>query len=300
MATFFWALDTLIRYPLMAAGFSAVHIVLIEHVLLVGLMSLWLTSRGLSLWAFARRDWGPLLVIGALGSAVGTLAFTQAFSLMNPTLVILLQKLQPLVAIALAGYLLNEPISPRFLLCVLLALFGSLLLIAEDVVVLLQASQWHYRSEIVARLMGYGLALLAVVSWGASTVFGKRLSQRGYRSDQIMQGRFLTGLVALLPFMLISSAETAPITLSAVALIGLMIVISGVVGMLLYYQGLQRIASRHSALAEMAFPVMAGVINWVFLGFALTIAQIIGAMVLIAASVIVHQFDRPSTAVPAT
>lgn len=299
IATFFWALDTLIRYPLMEAGMSALHIVLTEHLILVILMVVWLRVRGVSLWAFARRDWLSLLVIGAFGSAIGTLAFTQAFSLMNPTLVILLQKLQPLVAISLAAWLLKEDLRAGFIGCVVVALAGSVLLVVEDIVQLMQTDYWHYSDQLKDRLWGYALALLAVVSWGASTVFGKQLSREGYRSDQIMFGRFLFGLIVLLPFLFWTEEPVQQVTVGTGAQIALMVLISGVLGMLFYYQGLQRIASRHSALAEMAFPVMAGVINWVFLGFELSALQIAGAFALIIASLLVHRTEINENPLPA-
>lgn len=287
-ATFFWALDTLIRYPLMELGLSSVQIVFTEHIILVGIMSLWLLIRKRKLWSFARKDWPALLVIGGLGSAVGTLAFTQAFSHMNPTLVILLQKLQPVVAISLAAVVLKERIQARFLACVAVAFSGSFLLMFDDLSSLLATEGWHYSSDVVFRLIGYGLTFLAVISWGASTVFGKQLALKGYASDEIMQGRFLVGLVVLLPFMLSSMPVEQSMTMTFGAKIALMVLISGILGMVLYYQGLARIQSKHSAIAEMGFPVMAGVINWVVLGFALTPLQIAGGALLIASSFLVH------------
>jgi drug/metabolite transporter (DMT)-like permease len=287
-ATFFWALDTLIRYPLLEAGLSPIQIVFAEHLMLVVGMSLWLTFRRQAVWSFVKKDWPSLLVVGGLGSAVGTLAFTEAFSYMNPTLVILLQKLQPLVAISLAALVLKEKIQAGFIICLGLALSGSFLLMFEDFHSLLQAEGWHYSSEVIKRLIGYGLALIAVLSWGASTVFGKKLALSGYNSAQIMNGRFVVGLVVLLPFLLMNTPFETAVNLGLGTKILVMVLISGVLGMVLYYQGLKRIESKHSAIAEMGFPVMAGIINWVVLGFSLTPLQIAGGVLLVAASFAVH------------
>jgi drug/metabolite transporter (DMT)-like permease len=287
-ATFFWALDTLIRYPLLEAGLSPIQIVFTEHLMLVVGMSLWLRLRGQAVWSFVKKDWLALMVIGGLGSAVGTLAFTEAFSYMNPTLVILLQKLQPLVAISLAAWVLKEKVQASFIVCLGIALGGSFLLMFEDLHSLLQAQGWHYSSEVVSRLIGYGFALLAVLSWGASTVFGKKLALSGYTSAQIMNGRFTVGLVVLLPFLLVNAPFETSISLSFSSQILLMVLMSGVLGMVLYYQGLRRIESKHSAIAEMGFPVMAGIINWLVLDFTLTPLQIVGGLLLVIASFAVH------------
>jgi hypothetical protein len=45
-------------------------------------------------------------VIGGVGSAIATVAFTESFQFLNPSLVILLQKMQPVVAITLAAIVL--------------------------------------------------------------------------------------------------------------------------------------------------------------------------------------------------
>ncbi|MEJ2043322.1 MAG: DMT family transporter [Reinekea sp.] len=289
IATFFWAVDTLIRYPLLEAGLSALQIVFIEQSMLVFITSLWLKARDQSFWVFSQRDIPSLLIIGGLGQAIGTLAFTQAFSYMNPTLVILLQKLQPLVAISLSALVLKERIHSGFIVCAALALLGSCLIVAEDVTAFWQSGVWHYSDQLLIRLAGYGLALLAVVSWGASTVFGKRLALSGYNSGQIMHGRFVFGFIVLLPFLFWQMPfEQQPVG-GSIAKIALMVLLSGLLGMLFYYQGLKRVQSKQSALAEMAFPVMAGVINWLVLDLALTRIQIVGGLLLIIANLLVHK-----------
>ena len=115
-ACLLWAADTLIRYPLLFGGSSAQQIVLFEHLILVAMI--------VGVFVFQRRKFNfisrntiiPFVVIGIFGSALGTLAFTEAFYLSNPTVVILLQKLQPLIAVTLAYVLLKEKITPRFFL----------------------------------------------------------------------------------------------------------------------------------------------------------------------------------------
>jgi drug/metabolite transporter (DMT)-like permease len=290
LATFFWALDTLIRYPLLNAGLSAIQIVFMEHVILVTGLWCWLALKRQKLWSFTRKDLLSLIVIGGLGSAIGTLAFTEAFSYMNPTLVILLQKLQPVVAISLSAWLLKEKLSTGYVLCVVLAFSGSFMLMYSDIVALLSSSGWHYSSELFTRLTGYGFTFIAVISWGASTVFGKRLALKGYSSGQIMNGRFTVGLVVLLPFLFAAMPYEQAVNLDFTAKILVMVLMSGAVGMLLYYQGLKKVDSKHSALAEMAFPVMAGVINWAVLDATLSPLQILGGVVLVLASFAVH-FD---------
>lgn len=288
LACVLWALDTLIRYPLLSAGLSSLQLVFLEHGLLLLMLLVVCRVAGVRLWSFSRRDALALIVIGGLGSALGTVAFTQAFNLMNPTLVILLQKLQPIVAVSLSAWVLGERISQGFLVYLAVCLAGSLLLMWEDLLPFVGGQDWFYQAGLQARLAGYGLTLLAVVSWGASTVFGKQLSQRGHGTGALMTGRFAVGLLCLLPWVLALQPDALVVTAPQLGWVALMVSISGLLGMAFYYRGLKRIASRHSALAEMCFPVAAGLVNWVFLGFALTPLQCLGAVLLVGASLLVH------------
>ena len=98
-----WAFDTLIRYPLLGKGYSAVQIIFFEH-LFLSLLFIPSIYRLIKKLLSSDKDIiFSFFIIGGVGSALSTLAFTKAFSLLNPSLVILLQKLQPVVAITLSG-----------------------------------------------------------------------------------------------------------------------------------------------------------------------------------------------------
>lgn len=275
-ATVCWAIDTLFRYPLLFSGYATWHIVWMEHLLLVLIMVPWMWNKGLKTALKDRTNWLPFFVIGGLGSALGTLAFTHAFSLINPTVVILLQKLQPLIAITLAWYLLKEPITREFLAGAALCILGSLLLIYQDIFALLDSQD----AELALGGKGVLLALVAVVCWGASTVFGKKLSLNKVDSGALVSGRFLFGFVVMMPWLFIFPAEILKTDGNMLQSIAIMVILSGVLGMSLYYQGLKRVPSRIGALAEMFFPIAAITVNWIFLDATLTAVQLAGAALL--------------------
>ena len=91
LACTLWSLDTLVRFPLVGKGVDPVVIVFYEHVILCVIFflpyffSFYQKIKNLNL-----KDAFSFFVIGALGSAVATVAFTQAFVDINPSLVILL------------------------------------------------------------------------------------------------------------------------------------------------------------------------------------------------------------------
>ncbi|MGP5312827.1 DMT family transporter [Psychrobacter faecalis] len=284
IACFTWALDALIRYPLLSVGYSTLQIVLIEHVTLVLFVSpmLWRyrhVYRHMSISGFT-----SLFFIGGIGSAIGTLAFTEAFHYLNPTIVILLQKLQPIVAILLAYWLLKEHIEGQFLQWAAVILLGSFMMMWPDLRALGNA-QWYYSSDTISLLKGYGYTLIAVVAWGAATVCGKYLSHQNIPANAIMSGRFVAGLLVLLPMALVQSNGLSLMTPVDLSLVVVMALLSGFIGMWFYYQGLKNIPAQLATLAELSFPVFAAVINWVFLDMGLTGYQIIGGMMLILGNI---------------
>jgi drug/metabolite transporter (DMT)-like permease len=203
---------------------------------------------------------------------------------LNPTVVILLQKLQPIVAILLAYWLLKERIEGDFLRWAAVILFGSFVMMWPDLR-LLGDAQWHYSSDSVSILKGYGYTLIAVIAWGAATVCGKYLSHQHMPANAIMSGRFVAGLLVLLPLTLAQSDSLTTMTSVDFSLVIVMALLSGFIGMWFYYQGLKTVPAQLATLAELSFPVFAAAINWLFLDMGLTAYQIVGGLVLILGNI---------------
>lgn len=287
LACCLWAIDTLIRYPLIFSGLESSRLVFAEHLVLVLIFSPILIRLGRTNALKNRGGWLNFIVIGGLGSALATLAFTRAFSLINPSLVILMQKFQPLVAILLARKVLAEKMNSQFLLWGAVCLAGGVMISFDDLAKGL--SQVDSLSSLVGQkqILGYFLTFVAVIGWGSSTVFGKQLSLKGYSELELMGGRFFFGLIFLIP--VITTVNNPIITSGDIWLkILLMVLLSGVLGMGLYYQGLKRIPARHSALAEMFFPFCAITVNWIFLEASLAPLQIAGGLLLLLGSTVIQ------------
>ena len=284
-----WAVDTLIRYPLLNSGVSATQIVFIEHLFLCFALLLWHARTLKSSWLKLRRHWPAPLLIGGLGSALGTLAFTQAFAHINPTLVILLQKLQPIVAITAASVVLGERWRTSFPVLALLAIAGSLLMILPDVLTLGSSEALSGYSGLKDTLLGYGLTLIAVIGWGLSTVFGRRLCNDGVQAGELMLGRFLAGGLVLLPLALIQANDFSALDTNILQKIAAMALLAGLLGMAFYYRGLQRLPAHIATLCELFFPVAAVTINWWWLDQQIELHHAAGAVALTAAAVIAQR-----------
>src|SRR5215210_8786672 len=153
-----WGTDAVLRVPLLEVA-SPSQIVLLEHLVLL-LYSVPAVVLG---WRFFRglgaAQWGALLIIGWGGSALATLLFTAAFAVGNPTVVILLQKTQPLFAIVLAHILLEERLRWAYWPCFVVAVLGAYLISFEGLVEPFEA-------------LGSAQALPAALTLGAAMLWG--------------------------------------------------------------------------------------------------------------------------------
>ena len=286
IAAIFWAFDGLFRYPLVSTGLSPETIVFYEHLLLALIFSRPLIGELLPLLRARPKHLIYFSILGVGGSALATLFYTRAFYLMNPSLVIILQKLQPLVAVLLARFFLKEPISSKFVLWGLICLMGVLLISYHDLKVVWE--EFPLSSSFQAPpLRGYLYTLMAVVGWGGATVFGKKLGLLGHSEKQIMAGRYGMALLALIPVMVMGD-HSFTVSHFQLGQIVLMAIISGLLGAYFYYRGLRRISARVCAVGELFYPLGAVLLNWLFLGLAIHPMQMVGMGILLLGTTMIQ------------
>ena len=291
-----WSLDTLIRYPLLSQ-MSSDSIVFWEHAILVVFFLPFLLYQNSFRALWHKKNILPFLVIGVMGSALSTVAFTKAFTLINPSLVILLQKLQPFVVIFLSRVLLKEKFEKNYFFYMALSLVGAFCLSWPDMAGYFIDKTIDKTVEArSSNIGGYLLALVAVVGWGSSTVFGKQLSNAHLKESTIMGGRFLYGFLGLGIYLIlgvqnpmqgftsVGNAYAVEIFMKIFA----MVLISGLLGMWFYYRGLKKVSAHVGALAELFFPFFAVTLNWIFLNQKLQLVQILGAVILVLSVVLLN------------
>jgi drug/metabolite transporter (DMT)-like permease len=277
-AALLWATDAPFRLHL-TQNFSSNFIVLAEHffdvvIILPVLLLNWREMKRLTV-----RHWLAIAVIAVGGSALASIAFTQAFHYVNPSVAILLQKLQPLIVIGLAASFLHEQIRARFWLWAVVALAGAYLISFPHLI-----PQTYVGETLNPNLIGIGFALAAVLLWGLSTVLGKYAL--GTISFKVM-----TSLRFVLAFVFLAILNVAQKTLppwSAVTakdwlFIFMIAMTSGVVSLFIYYRGLQYTKASVATLAELGFPLGAVIVNAIFLEAVLLPWQLAGMVVLLLA-----------------
>lgn len=276
LAAMLWATDAPFRVRL-TEGLPTSFIVLAEHFIDVLIVLPILLINVGKLKSLSTKQWLAVLVIAVGGSALATLAFTQAFHYMNPSVAILLQKLQPLIAISLAASLLRERMTRYFWPWAILAMVGAYIISFPNLV-----PQLYVGEQFNPSLIGVLLALIAASLWGASTVLG-RLVLKTVDFKVVTSLRFTVAFVFLLIWNFVSQDIFRLNTLTSRDLLFIIIValVSGVTSLFIYYRGLQFTKASIATLLELGFPLAAVVVNTIFLKAVLSPMQLLGMAVLL-------------------
>lgn len=276
LAAMLWATDAPFRMYL-TKTLNSNFIVLAEHFVDVLFILPVLVVGYPRLKRIQAKEWLAIAFIAVCGSALASIAFTQAFHYVNPSIAILLQKLQPFVAISLAAVVLKEKLTIRYWEWAICAIIGAYLVSFPGL-----KPQLVPGEQFNPNIIGVAYALLAAAFWGASTVLGKYVLMS--TDFKIMTGlRFSLAFV----FLLVLNVSTGSIpSLSQLDLadwiyIVIISVASGVVAIFIYYKGLETTRASVATIAELGFPMAAVVINWIFLDATLVPMQLIGMAVLV-------------------
>ncbi len=273
LAAVLWAIDAPFR-KFLTTELSSSAIVLMEHILIGALVLPILIPRISELKKLGGKEWMSVLFIGLGGSALATVFFTQSFHYLNPTVAILLQKLQPLIAIGLAGFVLKEKLSKNFWAWTALAIVAAYLVSFPGLKPI--GLGW------TPNTFGVILALGAAFFWGGSTVFGRLVLEKV--SFQVMTGlRFLSALVFLFLLNVYNGSlgEVSRASSKDWLFVAIIAVLAGFVSLMIYYWGLKSTKASIATICELAFPVAAVVVNWIFLDSTLVWMQIVGGAVLL-------------------
>ena len=275
LAAFLWAIDAPFRKYL-TADLSSTTIVFMEHILIVIIMLVGLRPYLKEFKKLNWRGWLAIAFIGFGGSALATVLFTQSFHYVNPSVAILLQKIQPLVAILLAVIFLHERLNKKFWIWALLALAGAYIVSFPEIS--------PQGLSFAGGTTGVLLALGAAGLWGGATVFGRYLL-RDLTWQAITALRFISALIFLLVIQVYYGrlAEVGAASGQDWIFVFIVAIVAGFVSLLIYYRGLKYTSASIATLAELTFPMAAVVINWIFLDASLTFMQIIGSVVLLLA-----------------
>lgn len=284
VAALLWSLDGIFLRPRLASV-SPTLVVFLEHSLGFIILLPFLFIYKTELKNITKKQWGTIFWVALFGGALGTTFFTKALFLtgfVDVSVVILLQKFQPIFAIILSAIILRERFPAKFYIYAALALVGGYFVTFKD------PGSINFGN---ATTMMAVFSLLAAFSWGSSTTFGK-YSLKNINYGLLSALRFgFTVVIMLIPAIKYFSTLSS-IDFSVWRTLIIIVFTSGAVAMYLYYYGLKKIPASLATLCELAWPFSAVIFDYFFNHNILSATQIVGAVILVIAVTLATRLNK--------
>lgn len=273
-----WGFDGVVLTPRLF-NLEVGYVVFMLHFIPFLLMNVFLFNQYKQLKTFSKQDYITFSLIALFGGAIGTMAIVKALFLINfqqLSVVVLLQKLQPIFAIILAAILLKEKVKKNFIIWAGLAITASYFLTFGFSLPTFNGNE----ETIYAALF----AILAAFSFGSSTVFSKKaLINHNFITATFFRYGF-TSLFLLIYIIIFGQymelKETTQINWIFFIIIGLT---TGSGAIFIYYYGLRRVKAIVATISELLFPISAIVFDYLFNDSILSPVQLISAAVMVFA-----------------
>lgn len=281
IAAIIWGIDGVLLTPAYFTKFQFYDvnfIVFIAHAIPTLILSVLFRSQYKELKSFTKNDIIFFLLVALFGGTLGTLSIVKALQLSEFSkfsIVILIQKTQPIFAILLAFILLKERPSKKFYIVAGISLAAIYVLTFE-----FKSPALLPKNNILASLY----SLLAAFSFGSATVFGKKIVNKFSFLTSTFYRFFFTAVITLFFVIFSGNAESSISQYGTnIGLVSLSIAISvlGLLAILIYYNGLKSVKASVSAFCELAFPLTSIVIEAAVLKHFLSPVQVAAAIVLI-------------------
>jgi drug/metabolite transporter (DMT)-like permease len=271
-----WGVDGIVLRPSLFT-LPVPLVVFVESAIVALLLTPLFVKKFSSLKTLSRSDWLAFVGVAIFGGAIGTMAITRALffvNYVNLSIVVLIQKLQPVFAIIFALLLLREKPPRSFYYWASLAISGAYFMTFGFNLPDFNAGD---KTAIAAFF-----ALAAALSFAASTVLSKRaLSNIDYRMGTYL--RFL--ITAVIMFIVVSSMgklnSVTEITDHQIFIFLIIAFTSGGTAIFLYYYGLKEISASVATICELAFPLTAVGLEYILRGNILNWSQWFGVVILI-------------------
>ena len=276
IAASLWGVDGIVLRPALF-GLPVPLVVFVESAAVALLLSPYFIKHVPLLKNLQMKDWLAFFLVALLGGAIGTMAITKALfyvNFVNLSVVILLQKLQPVFAITLAAIFLKEKLTRNFFVWSGLAIIGAYFMTFGTKLPELSTGDKTAAAAV--------FALLAALAFSSSTV----LSKRALRNVSFEMGTYLRFLFSAVIMLMIvgftgDMNSVSEITTKQVVVFLIIAFTTGGLAIFLYYYGLKRITASVAAICELAFPLTAVLLEFLLRGNILDVIQWIGAGVLL-------------------
>ncbi len=290
LAASLWAVDGIVLRPILY-NLPVTLVVFVESVIVALLLTPIMAKHFGNLKGLTHKDWLAFLGVALFGGAIGTMAITKALfyvNYVNLSIVILIQKLQPVFALVLAGILLKEKLTKKFFFWAGFAIIGAYFMTFGLSIPELKAGD----KTVLAAIF----ALIAAISFSSSTVLSKRaLRNVGFELGTYLRFTFTTIIMLIIVLTSGTITEISEISSHQLFIFLLIAFTTGGTAIFLYYYGLKRIPASVATICELAFPLTAVILEYFLRGNIMGPVQWAGAFLLLFSILRVTKFPSIMT-----
>ncbi len=276
VAASLWGLDGIVLQPSLF-NLPVPLVVFIECTLVTVILSPIFIKHFTKLKSLDKIDWLAFFGVALFGGAIGTMTITKALffvNFVNLSVVILIQKLQPVFALTLAAIMLKERLPKIFFVWSALAVFGAYFMTFGFSLPNFNTGD---KTFVAATL-----SLIAAISFSSSTVFSKR----ALKNVSFELGTYLRFLISTLIMIVVVGSygdlkSVANVSSFQWGIFFIIAFTTGGAAIFLYYYGLKKITASVATVCELAFPLTAVILEYFIHGNILKPIQWLGVGLLI-------------------
>ncbi len=288
LSAMLWGVDGILLTPQLY-NLDTAFVVFVIHLFPFLLMNIFLFKEYRNLRKMSRTDLLYFTLIAFFGGALGTLAIVKSLFLLhfnNLSVIVLLQKLQPVFAVILARIILKETIRKNFVLWATIALIAGYFL----------TFGWSlpdFSTEGITTVYAALLSLLAAFSFGSSTVFSKKiLGSYSFISSTFFRYGFTTLIMLVIVLFTGHIGDFSQITQRNWLFITLIGLTTGSGAIFLYYYGLRNVRASLSTFLELMYPITAVVLDYLVNHTVYSPMQWVAAFVMLFAIVMLNMSEK--------
>lgn len=269
--------------------YNVKFIVFIAHLIPTLFLSVFCFRKYKMLKIFSWNDYVYLFLIALFGGTIGTLSIVKALQLSGfskVSIIILLQKLQPVFAIAMSIIILKEKPNLRFFIVALVALVASYLL------------AFGFQSPMMLEsnnIQAICYSLLAAFSYGSSLVFGKKILHKyDFFTSTFYRFFFTTIIVGVLVIFSGNLISDINYFLDNRSLLLFAVFCSfwGLTEVFVYYVGLKNTPALLTSIFELTYPFTVVLIDTFVNKYYLSSLQIFAVVLLLGSIIYLNLNNR--------
>ncbi|SFC54760.1 DMT family transporter [Bacillus sp. UNCCL81] len=179
----------------------------------------------------------------------------------------------PVIVLILSPLVLKEILSTKKLICIVIAIFGMLLVVASG----------GLGTARLEDFIGIGYGLLAAVFYASVMLLNKFIKNMGDLEITLIQ--LGTASLLLIPYVFITEGfGILDVSVSSIPFIIILGIVHTGIGFLLFFSGMQKLNGQSIAALSYVDPITSLFISTVFLHEKMTIVQMIGGALLLSST----------------